>query len=241
WSGGVATYAEPGPIRRYMELDRRMPFRGWCRPQTEVSAAAGLANLAVAADPSRLPADRLHADRLHAGAQAGAHAAWRYVRRRQRADGSWDSYWWTSPHFATRQAVALALGVGDLAPVRRAAAWALRGQRHDGTWGAPGAAASPFATALSLLVLTDAGLGDDRPIIRGTEALVRLQQADGTWPSHPVLRIPLPADRSTSGDGRWRPIRFDTGITVPDQHRLFTSATCLAALARALRVTDDAS
>ena len=221
-SGGVATYAEPGPIRQYMGLGRWVPFWGWCRPQIEVSAVAGRALSALAPDVSR----------------ASAGAAWRYVRSRQNGDGSWNSYWWISPHFATQQAVALALSMRDLDPVRRAAAWALTGQRHDGGWGLPGeAATSAFTTALSLSVLAVCGLDDRRPIASGIDALICLQQADGGWPSHPALRIPLPADPSCVGDDRWRLIRFDPGIVVQDQHRTFTSATCVAALARALRAT----
>jgi len=221
-SGGVATYAEPGPIRRYMGLGRYVPFRGWCRPQIEVSAVAGRAHCALATDVSR----------------ARAAAAWRYVRSRQNRDGSWNSYWWTSRHFATAQAVALALSVRDLDPVRRAATWALRGQRDDGGWGAPGeAATSSLATALSLSVLAAAGLDDRWSMGRGIDALIRLQQDDGGWPSHPALRIPVPADPSPAGDDRWRLIQFDAGIVVQDQHRTFTSATCVTALAHALRAT----
>jgi squalene cyclase len=222
FSGGVATYAEPGPVRRYMGLGRWVPFWGWCRPQIEVSAVAGRALCALASDVSR----------------ARARSAWRYVRSRQNGGGSWNSYWWVSPHFATQQAVALALGMHDLDPVRRAAAWALRVQRLDGGWGAPGEAAiSSFATALSLSVLAMSGLDDRRPITRGIDALIGLQQADGGWPSHPMLRIPLPSDPSPAGDDHWRLIRFDAGIVVQDQHRTFTSATCVAALAHALCVT----
>ena len=222
-SGGVATYAEPGPIRRYMSFGRWVPYRGWCRPQIEVSAVAGRALCALASDVSRARAD----------------AAWRYVRSRQNGGGNWNSYWWISPHFATHQAVALALRMRDLDPVRRAAAWTLDGQRHDGGWGIPGQAAiSSFATALSLSVLAVSGLDDRRPIIGGIDALVCLQQADGGWPSHPALRIPLPADPSTVGDDRWRPIRFSAGIVVQDQHRTFTSATCVAALSHAMRATE---
>lgn len=218
-SGGIATYAAPGPIRRYMGLGRWVPFQGWCRPQVEVSAVAGRAHCALGTDVSR----------------ARAGAAWRYVRSRQNADGSWSSYWWTSPHFATQQAVGLALSMRDVEPVRRAAAWALRGQRQDGGWNCPGdPATSSFATALALSVLAAARLDEPLPIARAVEALVRLQQADGGWPSHPALRIPLPADPRPAGDDGWRPVRFGSGIVVQDQHRIFTSATCVAALAQAL-------
>lgn len=221
-SGGVATYAEPGPIRQYMGLGHWMPFRGWCRPQIEVTAVAGRAFAALA----------------HEVSGANARAAWRFVRSRQNESGSWNSYWWVSPHVATHQAVALALSMGDLDPVRRAVAWVLRGQRRDGGWDIPGKVAiSPFATALSLSVLTASRLGDRRPAVGAVDALIRLQQADGGWPSQPILRIPLPADPRSIGDDRWRLFRFDAGIVVEDQHDMFTSATCVAALADVLRVT----
>jgi squalene cyclase len=80
--GGVATYAEPGPIRRFMGVGRLMRFDGWCSPHTEVTAMAGRALVAVASGSHR----------------ADAAAAGGYVRSRQRTDGSWPSYWWTSPH-----------------------------------------------------------------------------------------------------------------------------------------------
>jgi len=221
-SGGVATYAESEPIRQYMGLGRWVPFRGWCRPQIEVSAAAGRALCALRSDVARASAD----------------AAWRYVKSRQNGDGSWNSYWWISPHFATQQAVTLALSMRDPDPIRSAAAWVFNGQHHDGGWGLPGESEiSSFATALSLSVLAVSGLDYRRPIAGGIDALVGLQQADGGWPSHPALRIPLPADPSPAGDDRWRLIRFDPGIVVQDQHRTFTSATCVAALAHALRAT----
>lgn len=221
-SGGVATYAEAGPIRRYVGLGRWVPFRGWCRPQTEVTAVAGRAQGALGSGPPR----------------ARAAAAWRYVRRRQDSDGSWSSYWWTTPHYATQQAVALALCMHDLDPVRQATGWVLRTQLPDGGWGVPAATElSSFATALSLSVLAVSGLDVQGPLARGMEAMVGLQEADGGWPSHPALRIPLPPDASRSGDPRQTLIGFPPGIVVRDQHRTFTTATCVAALADACGVT----
>lgn len=225
-TGGVATYAEPASIRQYMGLPNWMPFWGWCRPQIEVSAAAGRAQYALS---TKAPL-------------ASSVAAWRYVRSRQKSDGSWDSYWWTSPHVATQQSVAFALVMHDQDPIRRAVAWALRGQRRDGGWETPGwTTASALATALSLSVLAAAEVVDRRSVCRGIDALIRIQQDDGGWPSRPELRIPLPVDRGPARDDRWRPIRFDAGMVVADQHRTFTSATCVAALAEAqlrLRIAD---
>src|SRR4051812_19602510 len=62
--GGIATYAEPGPIRRFMAIGRYMPFWGWCRPHTEVTAVAARALAEVPGE----------------GSFAAADAAWRFVR-----------------------------------------------------------------------------------------------------------------------------------------------------------------
>jgi squalene cyclase len=203
-NGGVATYTEPGPIRRFMGVSRWMPFWGWCRAHTEVTAVAGRAFSAASAG---LPGP-------------ATDSAWRFVRSRQRATGEWASYWWTSPHYTTAQAVAFAAARGERDVVKRAAAWALR-NRADSV-------RSAFATAMSLSILVSADAGAVDGAVRD---LVALQQADGGWPSEPIMRIPVPADTDPDGEGRWRVVRFDGGIEVRDQHRLFTSAACVAALA----------
>jgi squalene-hopene/tetraprenyl-beta-curcumene cyclase len=219
-NGGVATYCEPEPIRRFMGVGRWMRFKGWCSPHTEVTATAGRALATL------IPDDR----------SPEADAAWRYVRSRQRADGSWGSYWWTSPHYATLQAVELALVLGDRDPVARAAGWAIRSQSGDGGWSAPGAVTSAFATAVSLSILLDAG-ANGQPVERAIARLVALQEDDGGWPSHPIMRIPLPGEVDPD---RWRLVRLGGGVVVRDQHRTFTTAACLGALARSIDTTPGA-
>jgi hypothetical protein len=188
--GGIATYRDPGAIRRFMGVGRWMRFHGWCRPHTEVTATAGRA--------------------LGGGPEAAA--AWRYVRSQQRSDGSWSSYWWTSPHYATLQAVELALAQGDRDAAGRAAEWVLRSQGDHGA----------FATALSLSILRRGGTSGE-PVERVLARLAALQEDDGGWPSEPVMRIPFPGDVD--------PDRRRRGLVVRDQHRTFTSAACVAALA----------
>jgi squalene cyclase len=205
-NGGFATYSEPGPIRRFMGVGRWMPFWGWCRPHTEVTAVAGRA-LMVCVPGGRGPA---------------ADSAWRFVRSQQNETGDWSSYWWTSPHFTTAQVVEFATTRGEQDVVDRAAEWVLRNQSD--------AASSAFATAMavSILVRADADAG---AIDRAVQDLVARQQADGGWPSEPIMRIPVPAETDPNREHRWRVVRFGGGIEVRDQHRLFTSAACVAALA----------
>jgi len=204
--GGVATYAERGPIRRFMGVGWWMPFWGWCRPHTEVTAVAGRALMAATAD---------------AGA-AAADAAWRFVRSRQTTTGHWTSYWWLSPHYTTAQAVELARARRDPAVVDRAADWVLR---NDAA-----ARRSAFTTAMALSILVDAG-ADAGTVERFVDDLTRRQQADGGWPTSAILRVPVPADTDPEHARPRRILRFAGGMELCDQHRLFTSAACVAALA----------
>jgi squalene cyclase len=215
-SGGLATYREPGPIRRFMGLGAESDLGGWCASHVEVTATAGRAFAASARTPPGADAD----------------SAWRYVCTRQREDGSWASYWWTTHHYPTLQAVALASDVGDHAAVQRAAAWALRGQEEDGGWSAPDVATSAFATAMSLSVLLRAGERGPQ-VDRAVERLLALQESDGGWPSHPVMRIPPPGLAEPDRQEAWRIDGLGTGVVVRDQHRTFTTAACVGALALA--------
>ncbi|HEY7895157.1 MAG TPA: prenyltransferase/squalene oxidase repeat-containing protein [Gemmatimonadaceae bacterium] len=206
-NGGMATYADAAPIRRYTSLPRWLPFRGWRRPTIEVSATATRALQAIdGAAPNEL--------------------GWRYVRSKQRPDGSWGAYWWTTPHLATQQAVMLGASLGDAGAIGRAAGWATRVLDPHG---------AAFHAALCLSIVAVATPGDVGTINRAIEMLQRVQLADGSWPSTPILRIPVPADTADSDHRGWRPIRFDGGLEVADQHRTFTTATCIAALLHASR------
>ena len=215
-NGGVATYLESNRIRQFMGLGRWVPFWGWCASHTEVTAAAGQALMAASRGDS----------------PDQTQAAWRFVRSRQRADGSWGSYWWTSPHFTTLQAIEFGLAAGDLAAVRRAVLWAIINQGDSGGWKIAGTADSAFASALAVSILLR-GNADDDHINSGVMRLIELQQADGGWSSHPIMQIPLPPDTDPNREGTWRPVRFGRGVVVADQHRTFTSAACVAALALA--------
>ncbi len=218
-TGGVSTYAEPGPIRRYLRAGPRFDVRGWCACHLEVTATAGRALALV-------PNGRFGRE---------AELAWEYVERRQTDDGGWDSYWWVDRHYPTSEAAALAVAVGRTEPVERAAAWARSEQLPDGSWAASGFARSAFATALSLavrLMVADAGPRDDT-LRRGLLELVALQQQDGGWPAHASMRIPPPGVAEPEGYRSWRADGLGTGVIVRDQHRLFTTASCLSSLALA--------
>lgn len=214
-TGGVATYADPTPIRRYLG-GGPIDVQGWCASHLEVTATAGRAFAAVPNNHRRAEAD----------------LAWQFVARRQARDGGWDSYWWVDRHYPTLQAAALAEAVGQPAPATRSAAWLVSLQLPEGCWGATEFERSAFATAVSLSVLTRAG-GHDEAAQRGLLGLVALQEPDGGWPGQASMRIPPPHIVEPDGYESWRADALGTGVVVHDHRRLFTTAACVAALALA--------
>jgi hypothetical protein len=139
-----------------------------------------------------------------------------YVCDQRDEAGLWNSFWWSTPLYATAACLSLlaAAGVGlDPTPTRES----LRGLE----------AASAFERALLVDCLRLAGDTCD-PSRALVEALASEQLADGSWASVPVLRI---TDRGCSTP--WS--APSPGLLYADPDRVFTSATVVAALARAAR------
>lgn len=217
-SGGFSTYAGEAPIRAFMDLPAEIPLCGWCQPHVEVTAVCGQALAWL-------------------GAGEAARAAWRFVRERQAPGGAWPAYWWAAPHYATFQALALARAMRDPAsdlPLEgsvAAAAWLVATQRADGAFvTAEGATAFPTALALAALALLPGDAAPARALERAAARLCALQLDDGGWRSMPSLRIPRPEVEQPAATG-WRSDALGTGVLIADEQRLFTSATCLLALA----------
>jgi squalene-hopene/tetraprenyl-beta-curcumene cyclase len=122
-----------------------------------------------------------------------------YLRREQRADGSWFGRWGTNYIYGT-WSVLCALNAAGVPPndpmMRRAANWLINKQREDGGWGedcesyadAPpgefhGVAAQslPSQTAWAMLGLMAAGLADHESVKRGAAFLQNAQGEDGSW------------------------------------------------------------
>jgi hypothetical protein len=138
------------------------------------------------------------------------------VRRHRNGNGLWDSFWWSTPLYATRASLAF-LAVADISPIDVAATRTSLLQLE---------ARSAFERALLLdclrLVGGDQSDGQDELLA----ALLSEQQPDGSWPSAPSLRIP---DRSCTAP--WD--EPGTEVLYADCERLFTSATVVGALGRA--------
>jgi hypothetical protein len=144
------------------------------------------------------------------GAHEPAAAAARYLQAHRRSDGLWPSYWWTSPLYATDAALA---GLGhDVTVTPDHVAAAVRAE----------VTATAFDLALQLSCLRR--LGDTPGALAAAGALTARQLADGSWPSGPVLRL---THRHVTEP--WH--AAEPGPLFADQHRLFATATAVAALA----------
>src|SRR5579871_1717100 len=207
---GIATYADPAPIRAFTASAADRSFTGWCGSQPCVTAAAA--------------------------AVSGMCAEVRpYLLKSQRANGSWGSYWWCDDEYATALAAEALSSSGhaeDEPRVRRAVEWArqqvdaqgrvVTGYHPDG---------SAFATAWCLRVLLlDAEHAAAERRARVAAWLTGQQRADGSWAPSAYLRVPFPDDVSPWETTAWELGGTIEGSIVPDQCGIFTAATVLDAL-----------
>ncbi|HEU4559173.1 MAG TPA: prenyltransferase/squalene oxidase repeat-containing protein, partial [Longimicrobium sp.] len=220
--GGFATYHTDGPIRAMIRAGPEVSFRGWC-------GAHGCVTAAVAGVPER------------------AADACRHLRATQRADGSWDGYWWSEPEYATAlaaEALARAAAPGDTERVARAATWAM-GRQHPAGFVATDdlPAGSPFATALCLRVLWAAEDGEavERAVAAAVAWLWFSQRGDGGWRASARLRVPWPHDDRPEQFRDWVRGGLGEGALIVDQNAAFTTATVLGALGRLIAAAEPAA
>jgi squalene-hopene/tetraprenyl-beta-curcumene cyclase len=123
-------------------------------------------------------------------------AALQFLRRTQRADGSWFGRWGMNYIYGTWSALC-ALRAAGVAPgaheLRQAAQWLASIQNFDGGWGEDGESytldydghrpgtSTPSQTAWALLGLMAAGESGEL-VERGITYLIKTQEAGGVWP-----------------------------------------------------------
>lgn len=209
--GSLTTYAWEEEIRAFIGAPPQTSFAGWCGPHTCVTAAG-----------AALPAFR---DRACA-----------YLRTVQNADGSWKSYWWCDPEYATALAAeALAAGreAGDVERVRRAVRWAAQQSDEDGvvrTRLHPEGSAFATAWRIRTLNLCPDVTGVRSAMEKAVACLLDLQRTDGSWPPSATLRVPSPDVTDPDTYEEWTLRGRIEGSIVMDERALFTTATALAAL-----------
>jgi squalene-hopene/tetraprenyl-beta-curcumene cyclase len=135
-----------------------------------------------------------------------ARRAVEFLRRTQRADGSWWGRWGVNFIYGTWCALdgLAAIGENLHAPyVRRAVEWLKARQNADGGWGETVASyddeslagqgeSTPSQTAWAVLGLLSADGPRSAAVERGVDWLVRKQGSDGTWTERPFTGTGFP-------------------------------------------------
>jgi len=206
-NGGVATYARSAEAA-LQELMRSTQIEGMFGAHTCVTAAT--------------------AHRAALGQRAIP-----YLIEAQESDGRWRGYWWSDDEYTTWLAADALLhseepGAQDC--VDQARQWAAdRFDRNHVVWSRGLAAPSPFATALCVTIVAAASPTDvlaAEPLCGAVQWLLETQKTDGSWQASALMRMPP----GSVTDGDERP---EATAVSADDHRLFTTATVLRALAMA--------
>ncbi|MFB2919726.1 prenyltransferase/squalene oxidase repeat-containing protein [Aerosakkonema funiforme] len=199
-TGGIATYLEQLAPRAYTGS---APVKGWCGVHACVTAA--VASLEEIGEASR-----------------------RFLRDTQDDNGSWKAYWWYDYEYAT------ALAAESLAKdsyyhndrqVQLAIEWARRRINSSGAvYSLQYGDNSAFATAWCVRILA---LAEERQqtiaeLHGAVNWLLENQKPDGSWPASALLRLPASADIIDPDN--------HPSSAIPDDRRLFTTATVLVAL-----------
>ena len=200
-SGGVACYL-PSELDNTEEASSKS-IEGWCSAHTCITAAvAGL--------------EKINAPSID------------FLRNTQLEDGSWKAYWWYDDEYVTALA-AEALAKDNYRrnsqQVQLAIEWAASRINSSGAvYSHQYGDNSAFATAWCVRTLA---LAKDKQYFysqlhQAVNWLIDTQKADGSWDASALVRFSKPSDILEPD--------ISPGCIVPDDKRIFTSATVLAAL-----------
>nr|WP_255702451.1 prenyltransferase/squalene oxidase repeat-containing protein [Salinimicrobium sediminilitoris] len=146
-----------------------------------------------------------------------------YLRNSQNEDGTWNSYWWNGPEYATCFAIE-ALKIQKLLPIQkqldRTKNWLKNQIVSDQI--------SAFNLSLFLRIALAIDLIDCADLLMNR--LIREQNPDGSWPSSAELRIPPPWMVNPEENITWSYELLGGRSIRLDEKRLFTTATAILAI-----------
>lgn len=152
-----------------------------------------------------------------------------FLRNTQQKNGSWKAYWWYDNEYVTAlaaEALALDNDPRNDRQVQLAIEWAASRISSCGAVYSPWQGDnSAFATAWCVRTLTLAKEKQDvrAKLHKSVNWLINTQKVDGSWNSSALMRHPDPSDVLDPDNSPMRAI-------IPDDKRLFTTATVLGAL-----------
>ncbi len=218
---GFTTFAAPADVRSYLGLGDDADVAGWCG----IAHSCVTASVALAlgrCGPCEVP-----------GSDSLLHTALDGLRATQHASGCWNGYWWRTPMYATTMAVEALTRSGlesDLPRIRAGLAWVAREQQRDGSWDSGDGEGGAFVTGLATQCLASQ-LAYHHSAERGARWLLRALGSGASWKPCPILQIAAPWVKDPRSTPRWTRGGLGVSVCISDQHRLFTTAVCRAALA----------
>lgn len=226
---GITTYADESAIRNYIGLTKDVGMSAWCGlPHLCVTAS-----VALACGAAKLNGTSGTDDTMQSALDA--------IRRGQNIDGSWEGYWWRTPIYTTSQAIEALVKFGDSSDRSRIEAglnWIAATQHSDGSWNGGDGEGAAFVTALAVQALTCAK-SYQVASKRGVIWLLNRQRDDGAWDPCPTLQISPPWISTPAAVPVWKRGGLGVGVCIADQNRLFTTATCRAALTMVTAVVEQ--
>lgn len=213
-SGGWRTYIHEEPLRKRLELPEDISVAAWISPKACVSAAAATV--------------------LKEIDQSAFNKTAAYLVKNINSSGYWESYWWTSPVYATAYAIiALKDSSSYISICENACNWLLSQQQPDGSWlNPPSAKPNAFYTALALnALLTFDKITHQAAIEKGVNWLQNNQTTDGSWQTDRILQIPATDVGNPQTVKHWRNCSFGVNCITDDHNRVFTTSAVLNFLA----------
>jgi hypothetical protein len=214
-NGGWATYVDEESLRIRLHLAHEVSVKGWTTPKNCVSATAcKMASLFSEYESEKTATEQFLLDR-------------------QSDAGYWNSYWWTSPIYATSWTIqAMADNEIRSNVCEKACRWLLQTQCQRGAWlNSFTNEESPFYTACALK-----GLLSFQPeqhldaIEKAVNWLLRHQTLDGSWQVARILAIPSTDTEDSATVAHWRKSSFGVNSVVDDHNRVFTTVSVTNAL-----------
>ncbi len=209
-SCGWQTYIHEEPLRKRLELPEYISVAAWISPKACVSAAAATV--------------------LKEIDQSAFNKTAAYLVKNINASGYWESYWWTSPVYATAYAIKPLANLPEhKTTCKNACKWLLTQQQPDGSWlNPPTAKPNAFYTALALnALLTFDKTTHQAAIKKGVNWLQNNQTTDGSWQTDRILQIPATDVENPQTVKNWRNSSFGVNCITDDHNRVFTTSAVL--------------
>lgn len=218
-AGGFTTYRDLSRIGEVIGETNPSLMQGWGVPHVCVTSNVLLA-LMDAGLPGKAPV-------LRRGGN--------FLLKSREKDGLWLSYWWEGPLFSTYHTLLVLMRLNQLPSrdLKKCVEKIQQLKNDQAAWPMdPHGCLSPFATSLAVRISLLACPDNHQKmgIAKSIQWLLNQQREDGSWPSYPILRIPDARVKFPNEPTGSLVARAGTGIVVPDDCRIFSTAFITATL-----------